>query len=432
MTGTPLTILLDRFGIAGGAERYWHILIPALREAGLDVRVLARTIVPGARSDAPLTTIAWGGDDGIPSAAAAAQVRAILRASGSGTVITASVFDPAVLGVVREESAHWIVRLHDHRTFCANGDRVFPQFDGICTHAAGWSCAIGALARGCMHGPRAASAGRLARRLALRDQVAGADAVLVSSNYMHASALANRIDPRRIVIMPPPLSDTAYARAVRPRPDRDVVLFSGRLTPQKGVTSLIRALARIAPERRPQLVVAGAGDDEHRARTLAERLAVAVEWRGWLGTHDLRAAIDVATIVAVPSLEPEPFGLVGIEAQARGRPAVAYDVGGIRDWIDGAGVAVPRADERALAAAILDVLDPARWNALSYAARRTSERYRLRPHLERMLDVIDARPLPCEDAATAVAAAMPVVRARPTPRSRAHPNRPTADRQSSG
>jgi glycosyltransferase involved in cell wall biosynthesis len=428
----PLTVLLDRAGVAGGAERYWQIVVPALREAGLDVRLIARTVTESRRYGGEVIEIPWGGDDGIAVPEAAERVRTLLREIGGGIVVTASVFDPAVLDVVRAEADRWIVRIHDHRAFCPNGDRLYPQFSGICDKVAGASCAVGALVRGCMSGPRLASAKHLSNRLAVARRIEKADAVLVSSAYMHASALANHIDPRRVVITPPPLSDRSFVRDVAPRPFRDTILFSGRLTPQKGLRSLVRAIGSVAPSRRPRLLVAGTGDDEAPARALAARLGVEVAWRGWLDMRALRDAIDEATIVAVPSLEAEPFGLVGIEAQARGRPAVAYAVGGIPDWIADAGIAVARGDERALGKAIVDALDADRWTALSIAARRSSERYRLRPHVERMLDVLDARPLPCTDVATAVAAAMPAAPARPTRRSPERPSRPAAGTQSSG
>jgi len=104
----------------------------------------------------------------------------------------------------------------------------------------------------------------------------------------------------------------------------------------------------------------------------------------------LRAAIDDAAAVAVPSLWPEPFGLIGIEAQARGRPAVGYDVGGIPEWIGDAGIAVPRGDQPALASAIRKVLDERTWLRFAASARRRSESYRLDAHVERFLSLCDA------------------------------------------
>ena len=59
-----------------------------------------------------------------------------------------------------------------------------------------------------------------------------------------------------------------------------------------------------------------------------------------------------AVLVAVPSLWPEPFGLVGLDAAALGRPAIAFDVGGIGEWLtDGVNgkLVEPAAGEEGLA-----------------------------------------------------------------------------------
>jgi glycosyltransferase involved in cell wall biosynthesis len=54
---------------------------------------------------------------------------------------------------------------------------------------------------------------------------------------------------------------------------------------------------------------------------------------GWLNGDDRWTALRQATLLALPSSWPEPFGLVGLEAAALGVPAVAFDVGGIREWL---------------------------------------------------------------------------------------------------
>jgi glycosyltransferase involved in cell wall biosynthesis len=106
---------------------------------------------------------------------------------------------------------------------------------------------------------------------------------------------------------------------------------------------------------------------------------------GKLASSELNAAIDASTLVAVPSLWPEPFGLMGIEAQARGRPVVAYDVGGISEWMGDAGILVPREDEPALAAAMETVSDSARWPAYSAAALRQARAYAARDHVDALI-----------------------------------------------
>jgi glycosyltransferase involved in cell wall biosynthesis len=383
-----IAVLCDRVGDVGGAERYWETVLPALASRGTRVRLFAREISPGGFSGGGAHAIEWADEDGAPSAAAARAVADELRREAPDVVITASVFDTAVLDAVRANAPRWIARVHDHRVFCPTGDRVYPQFEATCTAAMGGACRGATIVRGCVHGPRPSSFHRIAQREAVRDRLARADAVLVSSEHMRATCVANGIDAARIAITPPPLPDAAYAPQPAKRPLARTLLFASRLTPRKGLRSLLGALAQLAPADRPRLVVAGAGDAEERdAQAQAERDGVAVTWRGHLTAPELRAAIDDADAVAVPSLWPEPFGLVGIEAQARGRPAVAYRVGGIADWIGGAGIAVQRGDERALATAIGTVLDEPAWSGLAATARSHAERYRLDAHVERLFDI---------------------------------------------
>ena len=384
-----VTVLCDRVGDVGGAERYWETVLPALAGRISRVRVLARTIENGSRF-ADARAIRWADEDGATSSDAAREVADELRRERPDVVITASVFDTAVLDAVRAHAPRWFVRVHDHRSFCPTGDRVYPQFEAVCSASMGAACRAGTIVRGCVHGPRPSSFRRIAARAALRDRIALADGVLVSSEHMRTTAVANGIRAERVAITPPPLADDAYAFAPPERPRARTLLFASRLTPRKGLRSLLGALAKIAPHERPRLVVAGEGEAEARdARAQAARDELAVDWRGKLTAAELRAAIDAADAVAVPSLWPEPFGLVGIEAQARGRPAVAYKVGGIDDWITGAGIAVRRADEDALAGAIRTVLDDTIWPRLSAAARTRAENYRLGAHVERLLTIFE-------------------------------------------
>jgi glycosyltransferase involved in cell wall biosynthesis len=385
-----ITVLSDRSGDVGGAERYWETVLPALANRGLTVRLLARELPPSARFGEAVTAraIPWADEDGGANADAARAVAAELREHPPDVVVTASVFDAAVLDAVRANALRWVARIHDHRAFCPTGDRVYPQFEAPCSAPMGAACRGASLVRGCVHGPRASSFRRIAERESLRDRIARADIVLVSSDHMRTTCVANGISAGRIEITPPPLPDAAFAATPAARPAARTLLFASRLTPRKGLRSLIGALAKLPANERPALVVAGEGEAEERdARSQAAHDGVAVDWRGRLSAGELRTAIDASDAVAVPSLWPEPFGLVGIEAQARGRPAVAYEVGGISDWISGAGISVRRGDETALASAIRAILDERTWSDFAAKARAHAETYRLDAHVDRLLNV---------------------------------------------
>ncbi|HEV3331393.1 MAG TPA: glycosyltransferase, partial [Bryobacteraceae bacterium] len=101
---------------------------------------------------------------------------------------------------------------------------------------------------------------------------------------------------------------------------------------------------------------------------------------------ELLAATD---LLAVPSLWPEPFGLVGIEAGAWGVPAVGYAVGGIPDWlIPGETGELAPGDPptvAGLADAIVRALESAAHHAeLQRGARQLARRFTLEAHLTKL------------------------------------------------
>src|SRR5262245_19017241 len=109
----------------------------------------------------------------------------------------------------------------------------------------------------------------------------------------------------------------------------------GRLTKAKGGEQLLRAipLASAKLGRPLSVTIAGTGPEHERLETLGRVLAVAVTFTGWVDAAMRTALMREADLLVVPSVWPEPFGLVGLEAGSVGLPAVAYASGGILDWL---------------------------------------------------------------------------------------------------
>jgi glycosyltransferase involved in cell wall biosynthesis len=381
---TPtLLVLCNALANDGGTESYWNRILPALIGTGIRVVVAARTVT--GHADCETTVIRWGGEDepGVPAAALA--VRRLIAEVRPDAVIISNVFDQGVVAAARS-APRMVTRVHDHRLFCPNGNRLYPQFSGVCSQSMGIACAVGAAVRGCVRGPRPESIARLRARQELKEHVLASDAFIVSSSFMARTCERNGVDPARIVVAAPPCEARSLAAPVAPRPPVSRVLFVGRIVPEKGLVSLVRALAHLPAGRRPMLEAAGEPtNDAHLAAKTAERLGVPFVLLGRRDGDDLEAAYDRASVVAVPSLWPEPFGLVGIEAHAHGRPVVAYDVGGVREWLGEGGIAVPRGDERALARALAEVLEPERWSELSSTARLQAQRFTAGAHIAQLL-----------------------------------------------
>ncbi|MBI4636032.1 MAG: glycosyltransferase family 4 protein [Candidatus Rokubacteria bacterium] len=173
-----------------------------------------------------------------------------------------------------------------------------------------------------------------------------------------------------------------------PSGDGPVVLVVGRLMPEKGQATLLRAapavLSRV-PSARFVLLGTDHGGERERLERLAQSLGIrqAVEIRSWIA--DPRRAYAEADVVAVPS-RMEGFGRVLVEAGCLAKPVVASRVGGIPEVVvDGeTGLLVPHDDPKAWAEALSRLLgDPGLRTRLGRAGReRALSRFSARRHVE--------------------------------------------------
>ena len=113
--------------------------------------------------------------------------------------------------------------------------------------------------------------------------------------------------------------------------DVPVIMLPARATEWKGHHILLQALAKI--KDRPFIcLMIGAGDGKpafvKRLVRFGDKLGLEGRFRLTPIVDDMPAALMVADVVVMPSITPEPFGRVALEAQAMGRPIVAFDHGG--------------------------------------------------------------------------------------------------------
>lgn len=172
--------------------------------------------------------------------------------------------------------------------------------------------------------------------------------------------------------------------------DRQIILMPARLTRIKGHEVLLRALVQLS--RRDFFCVMLGGDDTrsaYRKELLALINSLGLSSHVSLVDHcnDMTTAYQLSSVVVVPSLVPEGFGRVPVEAQAMGRPVIASGIGGCAETIiDGkTGWLVPPDDADALARALEEALalDANAREALGTAAMmHVRENYAL----ERMVD----------------------------------------------
>ncbi len=147
----------------------------------------------------------------------------------------------------------------------------------------------------------------------------------------------------------------------------------------KGWPELLDALpqASAALGRRLTLSVAGDGPDRAAMENAARQRNLPVEFLGWISAQRRNDLLREADLLTVPSVWPEPFGMVGIEAGCLGVPSVGFAVGGIPDWLSPgiSGELAPgeRPTASELSAAIVRALrDPGHWQSLRQGAWRAA------------------------------------------------------------
>jgi glycosyltransferase involved in cell wall biosynthesis len=382
-----ILIANDAAAGGGGVESYLAAIIPALAARGHRLAFLHHS----PRSEQGPTRLAHAGmpdisvgDDGMDAAVGS------VREWGPDVCFSHNMRE---LDVEEQLTSRWPVvkMMHGYFGTCISGQKAHT-FPGVvpCSRTFGAPCLALYLPRRCgqlrplkmMPQYRWAS-----RQRALLDRYAH---VVVASGHMADEYARHGVAAGRLTTAPlfPTDGDPAAPRSL---PAETTVVFAGRMTRIKGGAVLVRAVAKAGRlvKTPVRLVFAGDGPAMSHWQDLASRAGVSATFTGWLTGLERTALLRSASLVAVPSLWPEPFGLVGLEAASHGVPAVAFDVGGIREWLqDDVGGRIVRevGDADALGRTIaLMCSTPGELARLGEGARRAA----LALGIDRHLDVLE-------------------------------------------
>ena len=243
----------------------------------------------------------------------------------------------------RRSGPAFVLSLHNYSLVCAT--KRFFYRGGVCSGPGPGKCLSHSISYYGAAKGAVAAVGVAAANPVLRRRV---DMFLPVSQAVRElngidERLPHRVVPNFIGELPPPPADEARLREL---PEEPYILYFGDVTEDKGVGVLLEAYRKL--EQAPPLVLLGrqelegAGDVPGVLAIEPMPHPVAIEALR-------RSAFSVA-----PSLLPESFGIVALEAAAAGKPAVVSAIGGLRDVVaDGeTGFLVAPGDVDGLAAAL--------------------------------------------------------------------------------
>jgi glycosyltransferase involved in cell wall biosynthesis len=389
-----ILIANDGFGDAGGVQTYLEAVAPGLAARGHTVAMLHLDPIPlnGSRTDEMKSLEQFS-----------------IGLSGSERTITSlQRWRPEIcfshnmrdLGLERQLfSLGPVVKfMHGYFGTCIGGQKTL-SVPGMkpCSRTFGAPCVAMYLPRRCGQFGLSVLASQYGWALEQRALFSGYRAIVVASQHMRNEFVSNGADKQKVHVNPlfsgPLIADGAET-ATQPLS----VVFIGRMTKLKGGDLLVRAVAEASMRLGTTIELTMVGDGPQRAEweKLAARLNVRTGFVGWKSGEDRWPWLRRASLLAVPSVWPEPFGLVGLEAAAFGVPAIAFDVGGIREWLTPweNGFLVSRdslhptafADELVTAFSRPELLAAMRCKARAVAGQLSLER-----HLDRLEKILDSK-----------------------------------------
>ncbi|MGF1579481.1 MAG: glycosyltransferase family 4 protein [Gemmataceae bacterium] len=323
----------------GGTESYLDSVIPVLRQAGHEISFWCETQEPSFKPRLQLSdeTPFWCAEDNLEQAIDGLSKWSpdLLYAHGMG--------DPLLEGRL-QSIAPGIFFIHSYYGACISGRKTvsFPT-PKPCERAFGLGCLANYYPRRC-GGLNPLTMWKdytlQTRRLKV---LARYQTLITHSTHMQTEYHKYGFSVEKLTYYASVKKTSGETPLPITRPPAWRLLFLSRFDRLKGGSELLEALPQAYRQLGRAIHLTMAGDGPYRNRWQAQALALSERWPdltidfpGWVSVEVRDRLLAESHLLVVPSLWPEPFGRVGPEAGSAGLPVVAYDVGGVREWlIDG-------------------------------------------------------------------------------------------------
>jgi glycosyltransferase involved in cell wall biosynthesis len=325
----------------GGTGTYLSTLMPHLQRAGHHVALWHEVDTPADydRIPIPADAPAWSVSDlGLESALAElAKWRPdLLYAHG--------LLDPEIERRTLDV-APAVFFAHDYYGTCISGSKTFTKpIVQPCDRKFGWECLGQYYSKRCGGLSPITMFTQFIKQRDRLELLKRYAAIVTHSNHMQAEYIKHGLAATRVFKVKygskAGAPDGAPARPARDPDSTWHLLFVGRMDRLKGGRELLLALPHVAQRLNRPVRLTFAGDGPQRAawESLAGDLShrepqLTIAFPGWISRDALEQLFGSVDLLILPSLWPEPLALVGLEAARHSVPTVAFDVGGISDWL---------------------------------------------------------------------------------------------------
>lgn len=318
---------------------------------------------------------------------------------------------------------------HAYYGTCISGNKSFSKpIATSCHRRFGWQCLVNYYPHGCGGSSPFTMVKEYLRQSKRLEQLQNYRAIVTHSEYMRDEYIKHGFDPKRVRCL------SYYDHQLNSLPNEDLevevfadsplpvsvphtaapgsgldekslagrrLLFLGRMDRLKGGQVLIDALPYVRDALGQTLHVSFAGDgpmrktwEERAARVQSRTPGLHIDFTGWVNGSERESLWNNCDLLVVPSVWPEPYGLIGPEAGLHGVPIAAFAVGGIPEWlVDGVNGCLASGEpptSKGLAKAIFRCLhDPKMYARLQHGAMLMARRFNMQSHLTGLLQTFE-------------------------------------------
>ena len=301
---------------------------------------------------------------------------------------TFPLMSPAAFWAAKSHGCAVVATLHNYRLLCPAA--TFSRDGRVCEDCLGRPSAWPAVVHGCYRGSRPASA--VVAGSALAHRVLGTwdrkvDAFIALTEFARRKFIEGGLPAEKVALKPNFLHpDPGPSEA-----SHDYALFVGRLSPEKGVDTLLAAWRKLADKATLRIVGAGPLSPQVEA---ASSQSEGVEYLGHRPGPEVMELIAGARFLAVPSIWYEAFGLVIVEAFAKAKPVIASRLGAMTEIIEEGrtGLLFEPGDPDDLAAKVNWAMEhPAEMRAMGQNARELYlQNFTARHNYDRLMEIYGA------------------------------------------
>lgn len=256
-------------------------------------------------------------------------VRKLLRRQKFDVVHVQNFFpliSPSVYYAAQAEGVPVVQAVRNYRFLCPNG--LFYRNGSVCELCLDKSAKVASVQHNCYRDNKAASA-TAASMLWLHNYLPTwqkIDQFVSVSEFVKRKMVEGGFPADKITVKP----NFVYPDPGVSTNKEDYIVYVGRLQEEKGIRTLLAAMAKLSPSIRLKII--GEGPLAPDVVDCAEKYNV--EYLGKLPLNETYDVIGKAQALVIPSLWHEPFGRVVVEAYAKGTAVIGSRMGGIPELID--------------------------------------------------------------------------------------------------